>query len=474
MLDLSKCPPSRLAKLVTPQWRFEPHLQEVEQLVLDTYRSEVQNNIICQLPIGFGKTTYLCKLLAFDLLCHNPDENIILASYSSDFAAESVATVRDWVDAYGPAINRISVDPSWSSKGYFKVKGRNGSMRAVSVGSRFGGADAHSILVDDIFSDPQDALSPTVREGVELWWSGQLMGRKRSNKVHQPKTIVLGTPKHPEEISMKLEASNPDLPPEERWHVYRMPAIRQDGTALSPRFPLDKLMQIKARYEALGQSHLWSTLYMCDPQLSQYLSFLSDWLPAFEQKPKLEHIHLWYDATLRPWVYAHTLLKLVACDASISGYGDYTAILTVHIVRHDDGSLHLYVDKHFRKQCAIPEARSALTGIILRDKPDACSCESNGFQRIIANDVSDEIAQRGFLGKIRPFEPPKGRQPKDDIAIRLSDILADGRLHLFHSNENVQLRAELAAFPHGAHDDSADALRQIVHLANELLFTSAT
>jgi phage terminase large subunit-like protein len=457
-----------------PEWVKEPHLQEIERVILDMYMSDTKNNLILQIPLGMGKTTYICKLLALNLLIHNPDEQIILATYLDAFSAEQCSWVRDRIEQYGKKFN-VEVDPSWSQKGFFRIKGRKGSMRGVGVGSKFGGADATTLLVDDLFSSPVDALSQALRSSVELWWSGQLQGRKRANPVHAPKTILIGTAKHPEEISCKLEASNANLPTAEKWIIHKMPAIKEDGTSICPtRFPLEKLLDIKARYESLNQSYLWDTLYQLNPQLSSYLSFLPEWLPQPGEKSKLSHIDLWYDATLRPWLYQNTVAKLVACDPSISGSGDFTAIGTMHIVKQND-SLHLYLDKHFRKQCVIPEVREALSTIVMRDQPDAASCEANGFQRIIAWDANNATATKGFFTNIRPFEPPKNLEfAKSDIAGRLSDILAEGRLHLFDCPENVALRAELVSFPHGEHDDSADMIRQAVHLANAVLFGQAT
>ena len=482
MLDISKLPPSKIANVVDPLWRFEPHLQQIEKDIVNLYKNDATNNLMLQIPLGHGKTAYVCRLLAFDLLLHNPDEQIIIATYSADFAAESIAKVRDWIDQWGYKLGHISVDPSWGGKGFFRLKGRNGFIRGVGVGTKFGGSDATTILVDDILSDPQDALSQTMRSSIETWWSGQLMGRKRANPIHEPKTIFIGTPKHPEDISMKIEASNKDLPPDEKWIIHRMPAIRveedEDGTkkllALSPRYPLEKLRSIKQRYDSLGQAHLWQTLYMCNPQISKYASFLPEWLPNVGTRSAIACIgtNFWYESDLRPWIYENTILKTVTCDPSISGTGDYTAILTCHVVRHNDESLHIYVDKHFRKQCVIPEARAALSEILLRDRPDAASCEATGFQRIIAIDVNDEVAKSGFLAKVTQFNPPKstGGNSKDRIVTTLSDILADGRLHLFHCGENIEMRAEAIASPDGDHDDSIDCLSQAVYLINNMLF----
>jgi hypothetical protein len=427
------------------------------------------SNLSIQLPIRHSKSTY-AQIVALWLFLANPGERIIIAAAALDAAKEMVSKVRDALLAWGPQINNVFVDPNACRGDFFRIRGTGGECRAVSIGTRFSHATATTIIADDLYSE-ETVKSATVRKTVEDWFFGTLLNRRTTSARGEAKVICTMTPRHPEDILALIATNNAAAAPEDRWVIHRQPAI-VDGQPLFPQlWPLEALERKKKELEDAGKAHVWSTLWMCEPQLSNYLSFSHEWLPFYGVPAKLPHISLWYDADQRPYIYKNTILKVVAADPSITGYGDFTAIVTIHVVRHADGSLHLYLDKHFRKQCFIPDARAALAEILLRDRPDAASCESNGFQRLIAFDANDEVARRGFLAKIRPFEPPCGLMPKDDIALRLSDILAEGRLHLFNCPENGMLRNELAAFPHGDHDDSADAVRQAVHLINDVLFS---
>ena len=469
-LRIRNCPPSRLGKLIEGQFLFGNHLKPIEKLILQMFESDSFNNLSIQLPIRHSKSTY-AMIVALWLMCINPSERILFAAFSADAASEMLVKVRNALLAWGPAINHVVVDPKACRSDYFRIQGTNGECRAVSINSRFSHATATTIICDDIYTE-DIANSSTMRKTIEDWFFGTLLNRRTKCERGQPKIICTMTPRHPEDILAKIKIRNEDAAPEDKWVIHRRPAINEwDETALFPElWPIEALLRKKKELEDAGKLHIWETLWMCNPQLSQFLSFNYEWLPVYGEKSKLPHINLWYDADIRPWIYQNTILKVVTADCSISGQGDYTAIPTVHVVRHPDKSLHLYVDKLFRKQCFVPVARAALAEIVLRDRPDAASCETNGFQRLIAYDANDEIAKRGFLAKIRPFEPPCGAWEKEDIALRLSDILAEGRLHLFNCPENRELRSELAAFPHGDHDDAADSIRQAVHLVNDILF----
>lgn len=466
-LHLRQFPPSRLGKLILPDFVMGKHLRPVEELVLDMYEDQF-DNLSIQLPIRHSKSTY-AACVALRLLLANPDERIIIAAYSTTAAEEILRPVRDALLAWGPKLNKVAIDPDACRADYFKIYGRRGECRAVSIGTKFSHATANTIICDDILTE-ESAASPVQRKAAEDWFFSTLMNRRTKSPRGRPKLICTMTPRHPDDVLNKIENANANANDSNRWVIHRQPCLIDSVPIFPELWPLTMLLDKKKELEDHGKGHVWETVWMCNPQLGASISFLADWLPHYGEKPKLPHIDLWYDATARPWIYANTTLKVVCADCSISGYGDYTSIQTVHVVQHSDNSYHLYLDRHFRKQCVIPDARAALTEILLRDRPDVASCEATGFQRLVLLDANDETAKHGFLARLRPFDPPQAMHKEDDIALRLGDILAEGRLHLFHCPENVELRGELIALPHGDNDDSADCLRQCVHLVNSVLF----
>ena len=401
---IRKAPPSTFAPLIDPKWIFGQHLQEVEELVLQLYENKY-NNLSIQLPIRHGKTLYAI-IIAFTILMHNPKERIIIASFSKDAAKEMLTKLRNAILEWGASINAITIDPNNCRSDYFRLSNGIGEARAVSIGTKFSHATANTIIVDDIYTE-ESARSIVQRKSIEEWFFGTLLNRRTPSERGAAKVISTMTPRHPEDILAVIENNNTLADKDDKWLIHRKSAIN-NGIALFPElWDIEKLNKKRIELEDVGKSYTWQTLWMCNPQVSNYISFDPDWIPAYGSQKNDIYKNFWYGADQREWLYNNTILKIVCCDPSITGYGDFTSIQTINVVRHSNKSLHLYLDKHYREQCFIPVARAMLSEIILRDRPDAASCESNGFQRLIAYDSNDEISKSGFLCKIRPFEPPR-------------------------------------------------------------------
>lgn len=453
MLNLTKFPPSTIASVIYPWWQFADHLKTIEAIIINLYQDDDFNNLILQLPLRFGKTQYVCQLLTFCLLLHNPDENILLASYSSQFSSESVARVRDLIYAYGKELNNIEIDPSWSGKDYFKLKGRKGSLRGVSVGSKFGGADANTIICDDIYSDPSEAASPAIRKSIESWFHGQLMGRKTPSQAHPPKTILIGTPKHPEDLSQQLEAANPDLPESEKWVIHRLPAISPEGIPLWPdRFPKDKLEKIKAQFDSLGQSHYYDTLYLCDPKLSPEGGWPHEYLQG-----------LFYDKLpdiLNP-------IKIMAADTntgSQSGRGDYGCVLGA---TYDPYTGHIWIEQVYLSQDPYDRLENAAVKMLLEYKPRGFLIETNAAGRVIADNIDLKARQAGI--QFPPIFHRYSKEKKEErIDIVLSPLLNQKKIHLCDCKGSRLGLMQMKSFPTGKNDDFVDTIWLLTQMIAKL------
>ena len=457
MIRLSSFPPSQIARICKPTWQFAKHLQVIENIIIDLYENDNFNNLILAIPLRHGKTEYICRLLSFCLLCHNPKENILLASYSASFSAESVAQVRDWVIQFGKEINNIEIDESWAGKDYFRLKS-GGSIRAISIGSKFGGADATTLIADDLYADTREASSAATRKAVEQFWHGQFMGRKTKNDAHPPKTILIGTPKHPDDLQQQLEAANPDLPDSEKWVIHRLPAINSKGEALWKEFyPIEKLMKIKAGFEALGELHQFETLYLCDPKLNpkggwdyNYLKNLID-----------PQIHEKLDKIKNP-------LKVMSCDTntgSQSGRGDFGCILC-GIYDLDTGDL--YVTNCYLSRDSYDKLQDAAVNMLKSFHPKGFLIETNAAGKVIADNIMKEAQKSGM-----PFPPIFHRFSKENklerIDITLSPLLATNKIHLCDCKGTRLGMMQMKGYPEGENDDFPDCLFLLTQMICELI-----
>jgi hypothetical protein len=453
MIPLSKFPPSQLAKICKPSWTFPKHLQIIEKIIINLYENDDFNNLILAIPLRHGKTEYVCRLLCFALLLHNSDENILLASYSASFSAESVAQVRDWVIQFGKKINGIEVDDSWSGKDYFRLKHAKGSIRAISVGSKFGGADATTLIADDLYADSKEAASVAIRRSVEGFWHGQFMGRKTKNSSHPPKTILIGTPKHPDDLQAQLEAANPDLPDSEKWVVHRLPAINEKGEALWPEFyPIERLMKIKANFETMGEGHQFDTLYLCNPKLAPEGGWPDDYLNDlfYDKLPNIIHP-----------------IRIMAADPNMgarSGRGDFGCVLAAI---YDDDNGDIYIEDCYLSRATYDKLEDAAVNMLLQFQPKGFLVETNVAFKVIADNINKKAKLKGMT--FPPIYHKTSTENKlDRIDTLLSPLLNQKKIHLRDISGNRLGLMQMKSFPTGENDDYPDCIYLLTQMIAEL------
>lgn len=446
-----KFPPSFYGKKIYPWWSFAPHIQVVEDIVLDLFNDDNKNHLILSLPIRHGKTFYIQTLLPIALLAANPDERIIIASHSSSFSSESVARVRDLVCAYGHEIRpNFEVDPSWSSKDYFRLKNHLGEVRGVGTGSAFPGASATTILADDLYASQQEANSPTIRRNTEIWWHGTLMARKTPNDNHPPKVILVGTPRHPQCMELSLEAANPDLPQEEKWHVHRLPAIT-NGIPLWDHFPIEKLNNIKHQYESLGQGHLFETLYMCDPKLNPEGGWPSEYLKDL----------------FVPYQPGHHTVKIMACDPNVGSQSDRSDYGCILYAIYDTDSGHICIEDCYLSRGSYDRLEDAAVNMLMKYKPRGLLIETNNAFKVIADNIDRKARQAGYVHP--PIYHKVSTENKEDrIDTLLSPLLSQHKIH-FKDMASTRLGLmQMKSFPEGDHDDFPDCIYLLTQLIAEL------
>lgn len=443
--------PSDLGVCIYPWYEAAPHIKTIEQLVLNLFQDDFNNHLIIQLPVRFGKTFYTQTLLPLALLIQNPDERIIIASHSSSFSSESVARVRDLIALHGMELRGLQLDPSWQGKDYFRIKGHLGECRAVGVGSKFPGASGTTILCDDCYGDQSEANSPSIRKSVETWWSGTLMARKTPNPAHPPKVILCQTPRHPEDISLMLEASNEDLPPEEKWSIHRLPAIKDD-IPLWDHFPKERLDNIKLQYEARGDGHLFHTLFLCDPQLNPEGGFPPSYLTGLFYD-KMDSIKNYY--------------KIMAIDPNVgtgSKKGDYGCILYA-IYNKDNGDI--WIEDCYLSKNSYDQLEDAAVQFLINYKPDGCMIETNSAFRVVADNINNKCHRSGFA-----YPPIYNKISTENkvkrIDVILSPILRNKKLHIKDMVSTRLGMLQLRAFPQGKNDDFVDTIYLLTQIAAEL------
>lgn len=449
---LRKFPPSRLGKLIEPEFIFGAHLQAVEHHVLDMYVDDLFNNLSIQLPIRHSKSTYAACICLW-LLLINPEERILIASFSSTASEDILRKVKEALLAWGPKINRVSIDPKNCRVDYFKILGHTGECRAVSIGSRFSQATATTIIVDDLYTE-ESAASVTQRQTVEDWFFGTLLNRRTRSKRGEAKVISTMTPRHPEDVLAKLHDTNKTASGQNKWVIHRQPAIK-DGQALFPElWPMSLLLGKRQELEDAGKQHIWETVWMCNPQTGG----LTEWPMTYFPES------MWFNNLPMD---LPTKLRAMACDpskGSKSKTGDDTAVVGGHY----DSQKNLWLTELYMRPGDDETACIQYTEMIKAFRPHVASMETAQFQVALARDVRRRLDLAGVRCDLKPYDP--GTENKEArIRQLLSGMLRNHKLKVLDCPYGRRLVAQLRAFPTGDHDDGPDALAQLVDLIDNTL-----
>ena len=450
---LRQFPPSKLGKLIEPEFIFGAHLQAVEHHILDMFEDKF-DCLSIQLPIRHSKSTY-AAIVCLWLLCINPEERILIAAFSSTASEDILRKVKNALLAWGPKINRIEVDPKNNRADYFKLLRHTGECRAVSIGSRFSQASATTIIIDDVYTE-ESAASETQRQSVEDWFFATLMNRRTRSKRGNAKVISTMTPRHPEDILAKLQTLSKGLPARLSWMFHRQSCIENGQPIFPEMWPLASLQEKKKELEDAGKSHVWQTLWQCNPTTKDFYAFDPVWFND-----------VLYDFPKETLPDAK--IKVITTDPSFGAgteNSDYFASLYLHIAY--DGTI--YVDDLYLA-VGKPDTLIPMTvGLFSRHQDiQFAPFESNAGGIYAAELVKKGLQEQGlhFPVLFKTYTSKSEDEKISRITLNLFEILQNRKLKIRNTPMGRVLLSQLQHFPDGK-KDGADALATGVIVIKEV------
>jgi len=400
--------------------------------------------------VRHGKSEFWSHVFPSWYLSMFPDNGVLLSTYSSDFSAEMSGRCRDHLDQWGQ-LTGLRLDPAYHARDYFKVSGRSGRMAGIGTFGAVSGKGFNLIIADDLVKDQQEANSPAHRNTLARWFVADLLTRCEPGA----KIVVVMSRRHPDDLTGRLLAMNPDLSPALKWHPIKFKAIGDDGAALWPgRYSLEQLRSIEQEFTMQGASYLWSCLYQQEPRGD----------PSACEWPDEYFTGLFYD-NLPEQPYR---LKIMALDPSMgknAKTGDYPALL--HVLMDCGNPPQLWVDDAFMRVVPLPMVEAMGVAWLQEKKPDSFAIEVNGFQERVAADI---IRMAGGKGLTVPVSPHVDTEDKEvRIRMEVGPLLAQHQLHFRNTPANRLVVKQLQEFPTGVHDDGPDALAIAVREFKRLL-----
>lgn len=411
------------------------------------FRGEIKRLII-NIPPGYGKT----ELAVINFIAHgfaiNPRARFIHASYAQTLALDNSSKAKDIIRLEGYQAHwPVEMRADTNAKGLWRTTA-GGHLRAAASGEPITGFRAGilaepgftgAMIIDDPLK-PDDAHSETMRAFINERWENTFRSRLAHEDV--PVIVIMQRLHVDDFVAHLLEKSG------ETWHLLKLPILIEGRPVLPdgkcelidhglPDGPLWAEKHTREQIEILKLAPMvFAGQYMQMPVISGGDMFKLEWLREYDNPPPLSTLKVYMGSD-----YAVT-----------SNGGDYT----VHVVVGLDPQGYMWLLDVWRKQASSDVWVDAWCDLVKLYKPSQAAEETGQIKGGVGPFLTKTARERGVSTWRRAF-PTKG-----DKAVRAQSIRGRMAMHGLMVPKNApwlaDLKAELAAFPNGKHDDQVDAL----------------
>jgi len=397
-------------------------------------------------PPGSAKSTYVSILFPSHYLARYPQNSILAATHSVEFAQRWGRRVRNDIALESKMLGiELASDSQASDRWALKT---GGEYYGVGAGTGIAGFRADLGLGDDFFGSREDAYSETVRQKRWDWYVDDFSARLKPGA----KRILMNTRWHEEDVAGRiLEQIKIGVV---RGRVISIPAIAEPGDALG---------------RAVGE-YLWD-----DPTGYNYAQFLRVrqretspmmWAALYQQRPAPEEGDYFKAAWLRPCVTPPLKEQLAIYGASdyavTQDGGDYT----VHVVVGVDPDGRMYLLDLWRKQSSSDVWIDAFCSLVKEWQPREWAEEKGQIHAGLGPFIDKRQRETQAWCYRRDFPV------RADKAVRARSIQGRMALEGLYVPQGASwladLRSELLTFPAGKHDDQVDALGLIGQLLDTI------
>ena len=269
--------------------RLSSFLARKIQGFIETDTGHAYDILIIECPPQHGKSMTVSESLPSWYLGRHPTENIILASYDSDFAERFCRKNKEKIKSCGRNLFGIEIG-AIDRAGEFELGNGKGRMISRGIMSGITGNPANLIIIDDPVKNQQEADSPAYRNRVWSEWQASL----KSRLAAKGKVVVIMTPWTDDDLAARIIRS------EKNVQLIRLPVEAEEndplgrdvGESLCPELGKDDqwLTDFKASYisDPQGGQRAWTALYQCSPRQEDGNLVHRNWWKYYDPEEQIQ------------------------------------------------------------------------------------------------------------------------------------------------------------------------------------------
>ncbi len=404
--------------------------------------------LILVMPPRHGKSEQVSRRFPAWYSGRRPTENIVVATYNDDFAADFGAEVRTIINSP----QHRQVFPHHKLKRGGSAKDRlqtldGGLLVFVGRGGSLTGRGAHVLICDDLIKDDKEAQSQAIRDQAWSWLTKVAMTRRMGRKL----VILTFTRWHSDDpIGRLTDPENPYYSVEmaKKIKIINLPAIaedddplgRQPGEALWPDGP-DKFDLAYLREQQLLDPLGFAALYQGRPSVADGVLFRRENIRKYKKVDLPEELRIY-----------------CASDHAVATgqRNDFTVLLKVGV----DKQNNIYLLECFWRKVKSDAAVEAMLAMARgKNRPLLWWAEKGHISKSIGPFLYKQMAATQTYLNMREVTPIGDKEQR---AQSIAAMVGLGKV-FFPEDEIWTEKAinQMLAFPNGTHNDFVDAIAYI-------------
>lgn len=419
---------------------FKRHrLNEFLALKVDDLITNGNKRYMIFCPPRIGKSLTITKSLGAYFLMHNPDKEVMIASYGADLSVEFGKANRDIFRLNAPELFGLNINDQKQGVVAWEVKDHSGVCRATSIMGAVPGKGADLLIIDDPIKNMSEVAKVEERDKLYEHYLSNFNARLHENAS----VVIILTRWHDDDLAGRILAETERLKqlgePHRDWEIFSFPAIAEESDILGrkegeviwqERYPLEYMLEIKAM---VGRK-IWSSLYQQNPIIESGDIFTGTDFQRYNTPPdKFDSVIMSWDTTFKNTLGSDYVVGQVWGKVGSKFYmlyqvrGRFSFNETKELIR--------------ATKSKFPEIK----GILIEES-------ANGHA--IINELSATIP--GIL-------PIKATSSKESRASAITPYVEAHNVFLPNDSTGDMIIDECTRFPYGKHDDQVDALSQALN-----------